>query len=601
MQFKRIPGLIFLKFMKQNNQSKYNLTELEAVNPANIFEYSSMAGGYQRKSLFTKIQQALVFTFSTLWITFVIMFALWWSQEVPMNSIQNLIISIPVFWMIGLWVYLIGFSLRQTKTISLEIPDGKVALITTKTPGEPWELVKNTLKKMISQDFPARFDVWLADESPSEETIDWCQNHSVRISSRKGNLNYFNSTYPRKARTKEGNLAYFYDNWGYRDYDFVLQFDSDHAPERTYLLEIMKEFNNPSVGFVAAPSITDANFDSSWTVRARCNWESTTHGILQSGSYGNLAPTCFGSHYAIRTKALEDIGGIGPELAEDFTTSMMMLSSGWKGGFARNAIARGFGAVGLAESLYQEYQWVVSMVHVLFEISPKYLGKVGILTFAKLMVILLWYPLVSLVTLISLIYPIYAVLSNDQTVNVPIFEFTIYYSIINIIPIFYILYLRNLEHLRPVKSFQITPGTIIFQVLQFPWIFIGLFRGLFEVITKANPKKLKVTDKDNNSIRPLSFVWLFPHIIISITNIAVLYYSIGKTFTNGFIYFVVYNAIIYSLAILFAVCFTLKENFDILDNPSKLNYILKYKWTILSTITTILLMILTIIKFQGYF
>src|SRR6516164_3131299 len=36
------------------------------------------------------------------------------------------------------------------------------------------------------------------------------------------------------------------------------------------------------------------------------------HGGLQVGYNGSLAPLCFGSHYALRTKALRAIGGLGP-------------------------------------------------------------------------------------------------------------------------------------------------------------------------------------------------------------------------------------------------------------------------------------------------
>ena len=41
-----------------------------------------------------------------------------------------------------------------------------------------------------------------------------------------------------------------------------------------------------------------------------------------------LAPSCIGSHYAVRTHALKTIGGIGPELAEDFSTSFLLTSAG---------------------------------------------------------------------------------------------------------------------------------------------------------------------------------------------------------------------------------------------------------------------------------
>ncbi len=38
---------------------------------------------------------------------------------------------------------------------------------------------------------------------------------------------------------------------------------------------------------------------------------------------------CIGSHYCVRTCALRDLGGLGPEIAEDHSTSLLMNAGGW--------------------------------------------------------------------------------------------------------------------------------------------------------------------------------------------------------------------------------------------------------------------------------
>src|SRR6516225_3008167 len=86
----------------------------------------------------------------------------------------------------------------------------------------------------------------------------------VKISCRKGILEYNNLDFARRMRCKEGNLAYFYDTWGYRDYDFVAQFDSDHMPLPGYLRKAFVAFHNPDIGYVTAPSICDVNAKESW-------------------------------------------------------------------------------------------------------------------------------------------------------------------------------------------------------------------------------------------------------------------------------------------------------------------------------------------------
>lgn len=65
------------------------------------------------------------------------------------------------------------------------------------------------------------------------------------------------------------------------------------------------------------PSICAANAAQSWAARTRMYTEAAFHGVFQSGYTGALAPMCIGSHYAVRTAALKEVGGLGPELAED--------------------------------------------------------------------------------------------------------------------------------------------------------------------------------------------------------------------------------------------------------------------------------------------
>ena len=145
------------------------------------------------------------------------------------------------------------------------------------------------------------YDVWLADEKLTDEVVDWCAAHGVRMSSREGVAEYHNASWPRRTKCKEGNLAFFYDNWGYRDYDVVAQLDADHVPEPDYLRRMVAPFADPRVGYVAAPSICDRNAESSWSARGRLYAEAVLHGSTQAGCNAGYAPSCIGSHYAVRT------------------------------------------------------------------------------------------------------------------------------------------------------------------------------------------------------------------------------------------------------------------------------------------------------------
>ncbi|NJS40962.1 glycosyltransferase [Candidatus Gracilibacteria bacterium] len=344
---------------------------------------------------------------------------------------------------------------------------------------------------MLAQKYPYKYDVWLADEDPQKETIEWCKENRVKISTRKNNPDYHRNVHPRKAKTKEGNLAYFYDHWGYADYDYVIQFDADHAPEEDYASNVMHHFNDSKVGYVATPSIVDGNLNSSWTVRARNYWESTNHGPIQSGCNDGFAPMMFGSHYAHRTKALKSIGGIAPEIAEDLTTTLTYNANGWKGAFAGDAIAHGYGPIGLEDSMVQEYQWAMVGMRALFFVTSKLFWDLPWQVKIQFLVWHTWYPLVTFVTLISCLLPAYALLMTDPIISVEGSKFVLFYGVINFSFLLYVLSLRFKNILRPIKSWHLTWETIIFQLMQWPWILIGTIEGFIQGIMNVPFYKAK--------------------------------------------------------------------------------------------------------------
>ncbi len=317
----------------------------------------------------------------------------------------------------------------------------------TKAPSEPWEVVEKTLLAMIDQEYP--HDNWLADENPAPETVEWCRRNGVKISSRFGVDAYYQPSWPRRTKCKEGNLAYFYDYYGYDNYDFVAQLDADHVPEAGYLVAILRPFLNDRVGYVAAPSICDANADRSWVVNARLFAEATMHGSLQAGYSNGWAPLCIGSHYAVRTQAVKDIGGLGPELAEDHTTTLMMNSFGWRGMFALDAEAHGDGPTSFADFLVQEFQWSRSLVVVLLSITPRYIGTLPPHLKFQFLFSQFWYPIFALTMLAGALMPSIALILDRPWMSVDYLEFLGRSSILTMTCIFPVMLVKQAKALRP--------------------------------------------------------------------------------------------------------------------------------------------------------
>ena len=302
-----------------------------------------------RKSTFTYVlspsDRLIVALLSIAWAGCVINFWTWWLQPSHRIGVVGLVANSAVLLYVSGYpvFFVIGVNRLRNISPAVAVPLLRTAFVVTRAPSEPWDVARATLSAMLSQDFPLPYDVWLCDERPSADVIAWCRDHGVMLASRSGVEDYHRQTWPRRTKCKEGNLAYFYDHWGYRYYDVVAQLDCDHRPTRTYLAEMVRPFSDPAIGYVAAPSVCDTNGAESWAARGRLHKEATFHGPFQLGHSDGWGPLCIGSHYAVRTRALRDIGGVGPELAEDFSTSFLLNSAGWHGAFAINAFAHGDG------------------------------------------------------------------------------------------------------------------------------------------------------------------------------------------------------------------------------------------------------------------
>ena len=208
------------------------------------------------------------------------------------------------------WDMLFNLNLlRCAKQINplIPAPRMRVAMVTTRAPTEAFDVLKVTLTAMLKQDYPYTYDVWLADEKPTQEVIEWCQQNGVHISCRLGVEEYHQAKWPKRTKCKEGNLAYFYDHWGYKHYDVVAQFDADHVPDKTYLSACLPAFRDPNVAYVAAPSICSKGEDQFWSTRGRLYQDATFHGVGQAAYYPYWMPTCIGSHYTVRTSHLQSV------------------------------------------------------------------------------------------------------------------------------------------------------------------------------------------------------------------------------------------------------------------------------------------------------
>jgi cellulose synthase/poly-beta-1,6-N-acetylglucosamine synthase-like glycosyltransferase len=444
-------------------------------------------------------------------------FWLWWlasghgvTWASPLGDISTVLLA----WVFSMPIYFLFFASRMTRPDPrVPLPDVRVAMIVTKAPSEPWTVVRTTLEAMLTQDYPAPYDVWLADERPEGETLDWCARHGVHVSTRFGVEDYHRATWPRRTKSKEGNLAYFYDTVGYSDYDVVVQLDCDHVPTSSYLTAMVRPFAAAAVGYVCAPSICDSNESEGWTVRGRLYREATLHGPMQAGANDGYAPVCIGSHYAVRTAALRDVGGIGPELAEDYSTTLWLQSGGWDGVFALDAEAHGAGPASVDEMLTQESQWARSLGTVLTKWMPGRFGSVPWRGRLRMGFSLFFYLVMGVMLTVASLLPVLGVLVRRSWGNSSLLAFYAHMWAYSLLVLVTAAYVRHLRVFRPRDAKLWSWEAVLFQLARWPWTFGCFLQGMY-FGWRSRTRAFKVTPKGTAEESLLGARWLVPMFVL---------------------------------------------------------------------------------------
>jgi cellulose synthase (UDP-forming) len=500
-------------------------------------------------ALHTSAQRWQLNALIALWLVALTWFWTWWLSPAHENTATGLILnSIVLFWTTIVPGYFLFFLTRaRVADPTLPLPrNWRVAMVVTKAPSEPFEVVRRTLEAMLAQRYP--HDTWLADERPDEVTRKWCAVHGVRISTRVDRPDYHRTSWPRRTRCKEGNLAFFYDHHGYAAYEFVAQLDADHVPGDGYLEAMLRPFRDASIGYVSAPSICGSNAEGSWSARGRLFAEAILHGPLQAGHAGRGAPFCIGSHYAVRTRALAEIGGIGPELAEDHSTSLLMNAHGWRGAHALDAIAHGDGPVTFADMAIQEFQWSRSLVTILARYTPRHLAGLSPGLKAQFLFAQLWYPLFAAMMLLLYLLPLLALLRGASWVNIVYLEFLLHGVPLTAILILIVAWTHRTGHCRPHDAPTISWEDAAFLFTRWPWALIGSIAAVIGWL-RGSEFEFRVTPKGDAALSPPPARVLLPYFVLSTMSAAVVIIVDEPGSARGFYVFALLNAAIYAGAL----------------------------------------------------
>ncbi|HKB79855.1 MAG TPA: glycosyltransferase [Thermoanaerobaculia bacterium] len=295
-----------------------------------------------------------VLLFLGLWS--VVYFALWWFRMEHVNQPLLFVLLSLATWY-GVFRMMVGwynvFHIEQPDP--LPAPDGlSVAIFTTSSPGEPYEMFVRTLAAARAVRYP--HTTYLLDDTRDPRFAALAQEmgavHLELVGIPGAKAGKINAAL---ERTRE---------------EYILVLDPDHIPFPEFFDRVLGYFADEAVGFVQV-SQAYHNPGESFVARAAAEQTFSFYGPILEGMHGTGTAVAIGANCTFRRKALLSIGGHGIGLAEDLVTSIRLHAEGWRSVYVPEIVSRGLVPSDLGSFLKQQLKWSRGVHDVLFREYPR--------------------------------------------------------------------------------------------------------------------------------------------------------------------------------------------------------------------------------------
>lgn len=284
----------------------------------------------------------------------------WWFRAVHVAQPLLFVLLSLAFWyamsrlVLG-WIAYAG--LRHP--VHRAAPAGKrVAIFTTSSPGEPFEMFEKTLAACARVVYP--HITYLLDDTRDPRFAQLAARHGAVHLELVG-----------LAGAKAGKINRALER---TDEEFILVLDPDHVPFPLFLDRVLGHFDDPKVGFV---QVSQAYYNQPRSFVARGAAEQTYgfYGPTLSGLYGHGCSVAIGANCVFRRSALQSIGGHGIGLAEDLVTAIRLHAAGWRSVYVPEVVSRGLVPEDLDSFYRQQLKWARGVFEVLFAELPALFGR----------------------------------------------------------------------------------------------------------------------------------------------------------------------------------------------------------------------------------
>ena len=377
--------------------------------------------------------------------------------------------------------FLVAVNRLKRVNSALDVPFLRVAFVVTRAPSEPWPIARATLEAMSAQDYPHPYDVWLCDENPTTEILDWCGQSSVQVSNRYGVTDYHQADWPRRTKCKEGNLAYFYDRiamtrtTSWRNWTATTCRRRPTWPRSPDRSPIRRSATWQRPASVTATRARPGRPVGASTKKARStvlSSSATTTGTHRSASARTMRSA---RRHCDRSAGRTGTGG---GLLDDVPAELGGLGRGVR----RYGRSHGDGPQTVAALLTQEFQWSRSLVTLLYDMLPMHLHRFHRRLRFRFVFALSYYPLLVLTSIAGVVLPVYAAVTGVPWINVGYIDFTIRWFCITVWLLAITLLVRRRGLLRPRGAPILSWENWLYTVVRWPFIAWGVFAATLQKI-----------------------------------------------------------------------------------------------------------------------
>ncbi|MEO8055743.1 MAG: glycosyltransferase family 2 protein [Acidobacteriota bacterium] len=340
----------------------------------------------------------------------VVYMAWWWFRlehvrDVVLFALLSLATWYGVFRMMVGWYN--AFHIEQPPP--RPAPEGlSVAIFTTSSPGEPYEMFVRTLAAAREIRYP--HTTYLLDDTRDPRF--------GRLAAEMGAVHLELVGLPgAKAGKINAALAETTE-------EFVLVLDPDHVPLPELFDRVLGHFDDPRVGFVQVAQAYH-NGGESFVARGAAEQTFAYYGPILQGMHGTGTAVAVGANCTFRRKALESIGGHGVGLAEDLVTSIRIHAKGWTSVYVPEVVTRGLVPADLDSYLKQQLKWSRGVHEVLFREYPRAFPTLT--AFQRISYFMIGtYYLVGLTSLIYFTIPLLYLFSGRQPAAMLLSEYLLH-------------------------------------------------------------------------------------------------------------------------------------------------------------------------------